>query len=75
MTSPLGATRRMTMGPEEAYEWGAAIEGRRLGEAMDLMNRIDSLTGYTSPSSRERVQGGERVEQAALRAGLQKTSD
>jgi len=71
ITSPLGwAERRVTVEPEEAYEWGAAIEGRRLGEAMDLMNRLDSLTGYTSPSSRERVQGGEHVEQAALRAEL-----
>lgn len=51
----------VTVGPEEAYEWGAAIEGRRLGEAMDLMNRLDSLTGYTSPSSRERVQGGDHL--------------
>ena len=53
-----------------AYEWNVALAGRSIAEAIRILDRLDSLTGYTSPSSRERVQGGEHVEQAALRAEL-----
>ncbi|NCB17058.1 MAG: hypothetical protein EOM65_12910 [Synergistales bacterium] len=53
-----------------AYEWNVALAGRSIAEAIRILDRLDSLDGYTSPSSRERVQGGENVEQAALRAEL-----
>jgi len=53
-----------------ACEWNIANAGRSIAEAISILDRLDSITGYNSPSSRERVQGGENTPAAVARAEM-----